>query len=111
MDNAVSITTAWDGTTPQLNICLTQDRGNLPGTPPTVEGHADATSVDEGVTPSAPYKINSFGASWSTFFDQNNPDIVVAATALYVFVDDGAGGDPGSSQGEGEVHVFISRAS
>lgn len=111
LSQKVSVTTAWNGTTPQLNVCVTQDRGNLPGTPPTAEGHADATAVDSGVTPSGPYKINSFGAQWSTFFDPSDPDIVVASTALYVYIDDGAGGDPGSTQGQGAIHVFIARAS
>ncbi len=101
------ITTAWDGTNPTINICLEEDRGTLPGTAPTAETTIDATDVQTDVTPNTTGSI--FSGVGGNLFTTIGDALCVTATGLYVYVDDSAGADPGSSQGEGELHIFICR--
>jgi hypothetical protein len=97
INSYMSITTAWDGTTPHLNFTYSDLASEYVSF--ALDG-ADGVNADVHTTQA---KVSMQGDLNWTFFDSFFPD----ATPLRLIVDDGNGGDPGSTQGEGELVLFI----
>lgn len=90
----VSVTTPWDGNNPVLELTYGDLSEQYEGCSLGQTDQVD--SVDQHTL--VPNTQGLSGAPVSIF-----PD----ATPLRAIIDDGAGGDPGSNQGEGEVVIVL----
>ncbi len=96
----MSVTTVWNGTTPTLNFGVA---GSLTDYTAAVGVTTRIGSLD---TP-----IGAHAAEPSSFAIPQEPLIFLDATPLVVMVDDGSGGDPGSTTGAGELVLLVLPAS
>lgn len=91
---SISVTTAWNGTTPALHLYSegeTPDSGDL------------GTGLDEA--------NSARGSHMEGIATTQGGRLFLDATPLVAMIDDGAGGDPGATQGEGELVLLIAAAS
>jgi hypothetical protein len=98
---AVPVLTAWNGTTPVLHFGVS---GALTALDSTMSPSAGAVDLTQAVTPIASAPAATVGGTGA---GNNAPMIFTATTPVTVMVDDGAGGDPGSTQGAGEIIVLL----
>lgn len=97
--------TPWDGSTPSLQTVISNaNRGDLPGTPPTPLANVDLT-----LNPTS-YLTDGVATAGSPFGGTGLHELVTGPSTLYVYLDDGSGGDPGSTTGETLLTVVILRA-
>lgn len=97
--SCVSVTIAWNGTTPKFQI---QPLGDPPGQVVTLDAAAANTST--GATGLEDASAGAFVVGTATLY------VFTQNIDLMLLVDDGGGGDPGSTQGAGEVVVVVNPA-
>lgn len=100
----VSITEAWNGTTPTILLGIDATTASI--------GAGSLSAMDGGTGSGSPQEI-----LWPALTDPNTifnaPGAFRCGTActIYATVSDGSGGDPESNQGAGKIVLFVSRAS
>lgn len=93
----------WNGATPTFHLL---NQGETIGSDDMAAGNLSAPSPAEGTHRLEVLQVGAFFVSASA--GQNI--VFLDATPLILAVDDGAGGDPGSTQGTGEVVLVIVKA-
>ncbi len=94
----------WDGSNPNLRFCTAAGRGDLPGTLPTPFQMCGGLDLaDNELTPGV------FGSAIN--LDYSGMTYVKVPTAVYAYVDDGSGGNPGATQGSGRIMLVITDCS
>jgi hypothetical protein len=98
----MTISTAWNGTTPRGYIYMQ-------GADPLVTGDSFLSGIhlSSADGPSGSFGFTVGNAAGFTLY----PDVVSVSAPMMFVVDNNSGGDPGASQGEGEVIlIFVPNA-
>lgn len=108
-NGGIYISTLWDGSAPVLDSVLKATRPVGPG----VSGFSSPTALDQGQTQEVSQDDHSAFAPAYQFPECNFGQILATETTylwIVVFDANNAPDDPGSSQGEAELRLFVARA-
>ncbi len=96
----ISVTTAWDGTTPRLDLTDASHVGNF--LDHITLGNADIDYFGDGTLIQIAAPFNFSNADWSS-----PASTILTADLLTAVISDGSGGNPGSTMGAAELILLI----